>query len=87
MAHSLPDNYIPLDVFSVVTNLDQLLKLLVDRSNVNAQQNGSEFKTNIDEMKAFPGINYFMSINKLQTIKSYWECGHYVGNKGIIYVM
>ena len=38
-------------------------------------------------MRAFLGINYFMSINKLPTIKSYWECGQYVGNEGIRNVM
>ena len=38
-------------------------------------------------MKAFLGINYFMSINKLPTIKSYWECGQYVGNERIRNVM
>ena len=34
-------------------------------------------------MKAFLGINYFITINKLPTINSYWECGQYVGNDGI----
>ena len=87
VTHSFPDNHTPFDVFSVVTNLNILLELLVDQSNLYAQQNGREFKTNIDEMKAFLGINYFMTINKLPTIKSYWECGEYVGNPGIRNVM
>ena len=34
-------------------------------------------------MRAFLGINYVMSINKLPTIRSYWECGQYVRNEGI----
>ena len=34
-------------------------------------------------MKTFLGNNYFITINKLPTIKSYWECGQYVGNEGI----
>ena len=34
-------------------------------------------------MRAFLGINYVTSINKIPTIKSYWECGQYVGNEGI----
>ena len=38
-------------------------------------------------MRAFLGINYVMSINKIPTIKSYWECGQYVGNEGICNVM
>ena len=64
-------------------NLDPLLKLLVYQINLYAQQNGREFKTNIDEMKTFLETNYFITINKLPTIKSYCECGQYVGNKGI----
>ena len=75
------------NVFSVTTNLDPLQKLLVDQSNFYIQQNGREFKTNIDEMKAFLGINYFMIINKLLTIKSYLEWGQYVDNLGIRNVM
>ena len=38
-------------------------------------------------MRVFLGINPVMSINKLPTIISYWECGQYVGNKGIRNVM
>ena len=38
-------------------------------------------------MKAFLGINYFMIINKLLTIKSYQEWGQYVDNFGIRNVM
>ena len=82
-----PDNHTPFDVFSVATNLDPLQKLLVDQSNLYIQQNGREFKTNIDEMKAFLGINYFMIINKLLTIKSYQEWGQYEDNLGIRNVM
>ena len=66
-----PDNHTPFDVFSVATNLDPPQELLVDQSSLYTQQNGREVKTNIDEMKAFLGINYFMTINKLLTIKSY----------------
>ena len=34
-------------------------------------------------MKAFLGIDHVMSIDKLPTIKSYWECEQLIGNKGI----
>ena len=71
VAHPSPDNHTPFDLFSVATNLDPLLKLLVDQSNLYAQENGREFKTNSDEMKAFHRINYIMTIKKLPTIKSY----------------
>ena len=83
MTYPFPDNRTPFDLFSVVANLNPLLKLLEDQSNLYTQQNGTEFKTNTDEIKAFQGINYFMAINKLPTMKSYWECGQYVGNEGL----
>ena len=68
---------------SVVRNFDPLLKLPVNQNNLDAQQNGTKFKTKIDEMKAFLAVNYFMTIKKLKTIKRFWECGQYVGNKEI----
>ena len=43
--------------------------------------------TNEQEMKAFLGINYIISINKLPTIKSNWKCGQFIGNEGIRNVM
>ena len=33
MTHPVPDNHTPFDIFSVVTNLNPLLKLLVEQSN------------------------------------------------------
>ena len=63
----------PFYVFSAVTNLDGLVKLLVIESNFHAKQNGREFHTNEQEMRSFLEINYIMSINKLPTVKSYLE--------------
>ena len=85
--HEFPEHHSPFDVFSAVTNLDALLTLLVHQTNVYAQQKGRQFQTNREEMRAFLGLNYIMSINKLPTIKSYWECGQYIGNEGIRNVM
>ena len=68
--HQFSEHHIPFDVFSAVTNLDGLVKLLVDESNLYAQQNGREFHTNEQKMTVFLGINYIMSINKLPVIKS-----------------
>ena len=81
--HQVPEHHIPFDAFSAVTNLDGLVKLFADESNLYVQQNNSEFHTNEQEMRAFFGINYIMSINKLPTIKHYWKCGQLIGNKGI----
>ena len=83
----LPEYHTSFDIFSAVTDIENLIKLTVVESNLYAQQKGREFQTNEQEMRAFLGINYVMSINKLPTIKSYWECGQYVGNEGIRNVM
>ena len=82
-----PEHHILFYLFSAVTNLDGLVKILVNKSNLHVQQNGREFHTNEQEMRAFLGISYIMSINKLPTIESYWECGQFIGKKGIRNVM
>ena len=51
--HQFPEHHIPFDVFSAVTNLDGLVKPFVDESNLYAQQNGREFRTNKQEMRTF----------------------------------
>ena len=81
--HQFPEYHIHFDVFSAVTNLDGLVKLLVDESNFYTWQNGREFHTNKQDVRAFLGINFIMSINKLPTVKSYWEYGQLIGNEGI----
>ena len=83
----LPDHHTAFDIFSAVTDIENLIKLIVVKSNLYAQQKGRKFQTNEQEVRGFLGINYVMSINKLPTIKSYWECGQYVRNKGIRNVM
>ena len=81
--HQLPEYHLPFDVSSAETNLDGLVKLLVDESDFHTQQNGREFPTTIQDMRAFSGINYIMSITKLPTIKSSREYGQFIGNEGI----
>ena len=83
----LPEHHTPFDIFLAVPDIENPIKLTVVESNLYAQQKGREFQTNEQEMRAFLGINYVMSINKLPTIKSYWECGQYVGNEGIRNIM
>ena len=85
--HQFPKQYIPFNVFSAVTNLDGLAKLLFAESNLYAQQNGREFRTNKQEMIAFLGINYIIFINKLPTIKILGECVQFIGNEIIRNVM
>ena len=85
--YQFQEHLIPFDVFSAGTYLDGFVKLLADESNLYAQQNGREFHINKQEMRAFLGINYIVSINKTPTIQSYWECGQFLGNDGIRNVM
>lgn len=70
--NQFPEHHTSVDVFFAVVNLDGLVKLFVNESNLYAQQNGREFGSNKKEMRAFLGINYIKSINKLLTIKSYY---------------
>ena len=67
-----PEHHTSVDVFFAVVNLDGLVKLFVNESNLYAHQNGREFVSDKKEMRAFLGINYIKSINKLLTIKSYY---------------
>ena len=73
----------PFDMFWKVTNLDELINLIVVQSNLYAQQNGREFQTNANQIMAFLGINYIMSINQLPAVHSYWEFGQFIVNEGI----
>ena len=61
--------------------------MIVVQSNLYAQQNDREYQTNAKERMAFLGTNYIMSINQLPTVQSYWECGQFIGNKGIRNIM
>ena len=65
ITHQFPEHHIPFDLFSALTNLDGIVKLLVNESNLSAQKNGRELRTNKQEMRVFLGINYIMSVNKL----------------------
>ena len=73
----------PFDMFRKVTNVDELINLIVVQSDLYAQQNGREFQTNAKEMMAFLGINYIVRINQLPTVQSYWECGQFIGNRDL----
>ena len=52
-----------------------------------ATQNGREFSIEKEEMAAFLGINFVMSINILPNIESYWCADEFIGNKRIQNVM
>ena len=68
---SFPEHHLTFNIFSAVTNLDALVKIIFERRNLYTQQIGREFQTNEEKMKAFLGISYAISVNKLTTIKNY----------------
>ena len=63
--------------------MDILVDLLVEQSNLYSQQCGWNNFMNDRELKAFIGVNYFMAINKLPNLQSYWDSDTFIGNKGI----
>ena len=77
----------PGEIFNKSVLLDELVDEVVFQSNLYAQQQGRMFQTNAAEIKAFLGINFVMSINKLPTIHHYWETDTYIGNTGIRDIM
>ena len=73
--------------FEQVANLDNLVTSLVHQSNLYAQQNGRQFESNNEGMMAFLCMNYIMRINRLPSVKDYWQVDEYIGNDAIRNVM
>ena len=65
---NLNETVSPIEIVSLVTGLEELLKLLVEQSNLYADQNGRNFTVTKEELKAYLGINFVMAINKLPKI-------------------
>ena len=72
-----------IEIFSLVTCLEELLELIVEQSNFYAHQNGRNFTVTKEELKAFLGINFVMAINKLPRIAEYWRVDNLIGNDDI----
>ena len=79
----IPENANPLLTFEGTTNLNELVKHICDQTNSYATQNGREFATNPEEMRAFLGTKYIMSISKLPNLKCYWSVDSYLSNDGV----
>ena len=56
----------------MVMGMNELLEIIVTKTNRYATQKGRSFETTEDEMKAFLGINFIMGINKLPSLGDYW---------------
>ena len=80
---NLNETVSPIEIFSLVTGLEELLELIVERSNLYDHQNGRNFTVTKEELKVFLAINFVMAINKLPTIAEYWRVDNLIGNDGI----
>ena len=80
---NLNETVSPIEIFSLVTGLEELLELIVEQLNLYAHQNGRNFTVTKEELKAFLGINFVMEINKLPTIAEYWRVDNVIVNDGI----
>ena len=80
---NLNETVYPIEIFSLMTGLEELLELIVKQSKLYAHQNGRNFTVTKEELKAFLGINFVMAINKLPTIAEYWRVDNLIGNDGI----
>ena len=54
----------PIEIFSLVTGLEELLELIAEQPNLYAHQNGKNFTVTKEELKAFLGINFVMVISR-----------------------
>ena len=69
-----------MDIFELVTGLEELIDLNFVQTNLYAQQKGRNFIVDNNELKTFLEINYIMAINKLSTIVEYWRVDNLIGN-------
>ena len=80
---NLNETVSPIEMFSLVTDFEELLGLIVEESNLYAHENGRHFTVSKEELKAFLGINFVMAINKLSLVAEYWRVDNLIGNDGI----
>ena len=64
-------------------NIDVLVELLVQQSNLYLWQNESNLLASAEKIPAFIGVSYTIAVNQLQIIPMYWDCDHIVGSVGI----
>ena len=60
---NLNETLSPTEILYLVTELEELLELIAEQSNLYAHQNGRNFIVTKEEMKAFFGINVVMAIS------------------------
>ena len=75
------------DIFQMVTGMNKLLEVTVTETNRYTTQNGHNFETTEDEMKALLGIIFFMGINTLPSLEDYWSIGKGIQNEKMQNIM
>ena len=70
----------PMQVFAKTVGLKGLLSLLKAVSERHAEQNGRMFRTTLEELCSFLGINILMGIHKLPKMRDYWSVDEGLGN-------
>ena len=68
---NLNETVSPIEIFLLVTGLEEMLEFIVKQSNFCAHQNGRNFTFTKEELKVFFGINFVMAIIKLPAIAEY----------------
>ena len=63
--------------------MNELLEIIVTETTRYTAQKGHNFETMEDKMKAFLGINFIMSTNKLPPFEDYWSKHKCVGSEKI----
>ena len=63
----------PADVFLNVTDLNTLLEFVIVQTQLYMQQKGKVFQIDLEEMKAFIGINSFTRYHIVPCLQDYWS--------------
>ena len=80
---NLNETVLPIEMFYLMTDLEELLELIVEQSYLYAHQNVRNFTVTNKELNTFLGINFVMTMNKLSTTAEYWRVDNLIGNDGI----
>ena len=80
---NIPENSNPLKIYKVTTDFSELVQYICEQTILYAAQNGREFVTNPEEIRAYLGINYIMSISKVPNLKCCWSVDRFFSNEGV----
>lgn len=67
------DKLTPYDIFCQTIDIDVFVQMIVSESIRYAHQNGREFTIEIQEMKAYLGMNLVMGYHVLPSLRDYWS--------------